>query len=61
MVFVLRRQGLLGQQELDKRFQFFEVFAPLLKPFDVAVKLGRIGRGPHYIPSFLKRLAASLA
>jgi hypothetical protein len=39
MVFVLRRQGLRGEQKLDQFFQLFEVFAPLLEPLYVAVKL----------------------
>jgi hypothetical protein len=39
LVFVLRRQGLRGEQKLDQFFQLFEVFAPLLEPLYVAVKL----------------------
>ncbi len=39
MVFVLRRQGLRRKQKLDQYFEFFKVFAPLLKPLHVAVKL----------------------
>jgi hypothetical protein len=40
MIFVLRRQGLPGEQKFDQRFQLFEVFASLLKPLHVAMKLG---------------------
>jgi hypothetical protein len=47
VVFVLRRQGLRSEQKLDQSFEFFEVFASLLKPFHIAMKLARIGRGAH--------------
>ena len=30
MIFVSRRQGLVGEQKFDQRFQFFEVFAAFL-------------------------------
>jgi hypothetical protein len=40
VVFVLRGQGLPGEEKLDQVFEFFEVFASLLEPFRVAVKLG---------------------
>jgi hypothetical protein len=39
MIFVLRRQRLRCEEKLDKRLQFVEVFAALLKPLHVAVKL----------------------
>ena len=39
MIFVLRRQGLSCEQKLDQYFEFFEVFAPLLKPLHVTMKL----------------------
>jgi hypothetical protein len=39
MVFVLRRQRLAREQKLDQGFEFFEVFASLLKALHVAVKL----------------------
>jgi hypothetical protein len=39
MIFVSRRQGLLSEQKFDQHFQFIEVFASLLKPLHVAVKL----------------------
>ena len=45
--FELRRQGLGSKQQLDQSLEFFEVFASLLKPFHVAVKLARISRGAH--------------
>jgi hypothetical protein len=38
MVFVLR-QGLRLEKKLDQLFEFVEVFAFLLKPLHVAVKL----------------------
>ena len=40
MIFILRRQGMPGEQKLDQYFQFFEVLASLLKPLHVAMKLG---------------------
>lgn len=39
MVFVRRGQGISREQKLDQRFQLFEVFASLLKPLHVAMKL----------------------
>jgi hypothetical protein len=39
MVFVLRWQGLRFKQKLDQSFQLFEVFASLLKPLHVSLKL----------------------
>jgi hypothetical protein len=39
MIFVLQRQGLASEQQFDQRFQLFEVFASLLQPLHVAVKL----------------------
>jgi hypothetical protein len=39
MVFLLGRQGLRFGQKLDQLFQLFEVFACLLKPLHIAVKL----------------------
>jgi hypothetical protein len=39
MVFVLRRQRLAREQKLDQDFKLFEVFASLLEPLHVAVKL----------------------
>jgi hypothetical protein len=39
MVFVLHWQGLRREQKLDQDFEFFKVFASLLKPLYVAMKL----------------------
>jgi hypothetical protein len=36
---ILREQGFRRKQKLDQFFQLLEVFASLLKPLDVALKL----------------------
>jgi hypothetical protein len=39
MVFVLRRQGLAREQKFNQSFLLFQVFAALLEPLHIAVKL----------------------
>jgi len=47
VIFELRWQGLRSQQQFDQSLEFSEVFAPLLEPFHIAMKLARISRGAH--------------